>query len=279
MARPVLSRMGTAIMQSAVKPGATAMAKAFARGVAPEELPVIKTLLTEGVNVSPGGIAKLNRIITSSNDDIVKALGAVPNGRVYPEAVAKRLEDVTAKAATQVNPEADVAAVQGAGEEFLRSRAAGGMRPSTPLTLPEAQALKTGTYRSLSEKAYGEMKAPAIEAQKALARGLKEDIADEAAKAGVDITQANAREGAAIVTRDAIAKRIAAAGNRDPVALAWLAHNPTAGLLFLAERSPAVKSLIARGLYQSAANAANVPMQVMRLLVSSVAQSSDEKQP
>jgi hypothetical protein len=42
-----------------------------------------------------------------------------------------------------------------------------------------AGALKTGTYRQLESESYGEMKSATIESQKALARGSKEELADQ----------------------------------------------------------------------------------------------------
>jgi hypothetical protein len=301
---PVATRAAGALMQSAVKPGLKATAKAFAKGVTPEDLPVVKTLLKEGVNVSPGGIAKLDRIINTTNADIRSVLDS-SSATILPSKVAARTQDVAARVANQVDPQADVAAVQGVTDRFLSQPktsqlvqtgtkqvptgvldASGQMttkaapvmgRAEKPITLADAQDMKTGTYRALKEKAYGELKGPEIEAQKALARGLKEEIEQEAANSGVDISALNAREGASITARDAIARRIAAAGNRDPVSLAWLAHNPTASMLFVMERSPAVKSMLARGLYQSASRAARVPENVIRTLVSAIAQQDDSQ--
>jgi hypothetical protein len=143
------------------------------------------------------------------------------------------------------------------------------------MSVPEAQAMKTGTYAQLKAKAYGELKGADIEAQKAIARGLKEEIASEAQKYGIDIAAANAREGAAITARDAVAKRVAMAGNRVPAGLAWLAHNPVTFLLAISERSPVVKSLLARGLYQQAGSIAKVSPQAIRIAVAAVA-SGDE---
>lgn len=301
-----LMRHGAAVaMQSAVKPGIKGTAQALMRGVKGEDLPIVKTLLKEGVNVSPGGIAKLDRVINATNEEIRAAINSIPDAVISPTAVAKRTESVASQVAKQVDPEDDISAVAGVTRRFLEQDgttkaaqigtkdvpmgvldASGRMltkeapvmgRVSRDLTLPEAQAMKSGTYRALKEKSYGELKAPAIEAQKALARGLKEEIEIEAKKAGVDIAAVNAREGAAITAKEAVARRVAAAGNREPIAMAWLAANPTAGMLFVLERSPAVKSMIARGLYQSASRAAQVPENVIRLLVSSLATSGDDQ--
>ncbi len=296
--------MGAALMQSAVKPGIKATANALFKGVATEDLPVVKTLLKEGVNVTPGGIAKLDRIISASNDEIRQALASIPaDVRINPEAVAARTADTAARFTNQVDNQADLNAIQNTAKRFLEQHstqapvgvkqvptgildASGQMitkeapvMGAVPEPIPplQAQAEKVGTYQQLKAKAYGELKAPEIEAQKALARGLKEEIESEAAKMGTDISAPNMREGAAITAKEAVARRLAVAGNRDPASLAWLAHNPTAGLLFLMERSPVVKSLLARGLWSSAGAATGVSPQLIRLMAQSVMTAPDQQ--
>jgi hypothetical protein len=258
----------TGLMQSALKPGIRSTLAAVKGGQVP---PVVQTLLKEGVNVTPGGIEKLNRIISASNDDIATAIGSLsPSANISPLAVTSRLSPLARSAAKQVNPADDLSTISNVGQEFLDAH---GARAITPQA---AQEMKKATYRALGEKSYGELKGTAIEAQKALARGLKEEIAAEAQKAGIDLAAMNAREGAAITARDAIAKRVAQVGNRDPAGLAWLAHSPVTFVMALAERSPAVKTLLARGLYQSAAKAANVPAETLRWAMGAIASASQE---
>ncbi len=283
-ATPIIKNVGAALVQSAIKPGVKATAKAIARGVETSNLPVVKTLIKEGVNVSPGGIAKLQDIITASNDDVANAVAGM-TGKISPLKVAGRNADLMKRVATQVNPTADMDTVKKVTGEFLTQ--AGTTKPaatgtgivSRDLTGPEAQAMKQGTYRALKDRAYGTVGNVEVEAQKNLARGLKEELEAEAARNGIDLSVPNAREGAAIVAKEAIAKRLASAGNRDPVGLAWLAHNPATGLLYLAEKSPAVKSFIGRGLYDQAAKVSGVPVFVLRSLVSALAQSGEGQEP
>lgn len=278
-----LRPIGAALMQSAVKPGAKATARAIFRGVATEDLPVVKTLLKEGVNVTRGGIAKLDKVISATNEDVAAAVAAIP-GEINPFSVTKRLGDTARKFEAQVNPEQSLRQIQEAGEEFLRAHG------DTMLDPTRAQALKQGTYRQMKDTAYGQLSSAQIEAQKDLARGLKEEIEAEYAKSlagikqrvgmgGVDVAAANAREGAAITAKEAIAKRLAAAGNGDPGSLAWLAHNPVAGLTFVAAKSPAVKSLIARGAFNAAGSVAKINPQVIRVLVESIATQPEETEP
>ena len=190
---------------------------------------------------------------------------------IRPLAVTGRLTETARRFANQVNPQSDLAAISDVGENFLAAHGAKNLTPAA------AQELKTGTYKALSSRSYGEVKGATIEAEKALARGLKEEIEREAAQAGINIGAMNAREGAAITARDEIAKRLAQVGNRDPGGLAWLAHSPTTFLVSIMQRGPAVKSLIARGMYHAASQYAKVPADAIRLAVSAVASDAAQE--
>lgn len=256
-------RLAPALMQSALKPGIKTTLSAIKSGNVP---PVVQTLLDEGVNVTPGGIEKLNGIIGASNQTIQDALGGLPAGTaISPLRVVSRLSETARRFGNQVNPQGDLEAISQVGENFLGAHGAQDLAPMA------AQGLKTGTYAALKSKAYGEVKGATVEAEKALARGLKEELASEAAKSGLDISAVNAREGAAITARDAIAKRVAMVGNRDPAGLAWLAHSPVTFLMAVSERSPLAKSLLARGLYSAAARASGMPTEALRWAVGTVA--------
>ena len=260
-------RIAPALMQSALKPGIKSTLSSVKQGQVP---PIVQTMFKEGVNVTPGGMSKLNSIIGATNDDIANAIGSLsPSASISPLGVAGRLSPLARRAAVQVNPADDLATISNVGQEFLAGNAAG-------LTPQAAQAMKTGTYKALGQKAYGEVKSVGIEAQKALARGLKEEIEKEAAKSGINIGAMNAREGAAIEAKEAIAKRIAQIGNRDPAGLAWLAHSPVTFVMALAERSPAVKSMLARGLYKEAAYIGKVPVETLRWALGAIASQEPE---
>lgn len=261
-------KVATGLMQSALKPGLRSTLNAVKGGQTP---PVVQTLLKEGVNVTPGGIAKLNAIINATNAEIRGVVDGLP-GAIQPLRVTSRLGDTARKFASQVNPQADLNAISDVGENFLAAHGASAISPKA------AQALKEGTYTALKEKAYGEVKTAAIEAEKALARGLKEELAREAQKSGINLNALNAREGAAITARDAIAHRVAMVGNRDPAGLAWLANSPVTFVMALAERSPVVKTLLARGLYQSAAKAAGVPAETLRWAIGAIASSQNDEE-
>lgn len=270
-----MTRMAPHLMQSALKPGMKASLQAVKSGEVP---PVVNTMLKEGINVSPRGMDKLNVLLNATDEEIKDAIASV-TANVSPLKVTSRLSDTARTFGQQVNPVSDLNAVSKAGHEFLAAH--------PQLTVQEAQALKTGTYRQLRGK-FGELKSADVESQKALARGLKEEIADEVRnslagfkgqlgmKGGIDIDPLNAREGALIAAREELARRLVVSGRRDPMGLSSLAiSHPATFLTALIDRSPAIKSMIARGMYVNAGNAVKVSPQLIKMAVQALA-TADE---
>lgn len=263
----VAAKAAPALMQSAVKPAYKTVEKA----VKSQEMPrVVKTLLDHGINVTESGIGKLNDLLSATNAQI-KDIIANSTAKVYPEAVADTAQGVIQQAGQQVAPVADQAAAEGVVDQFMRVHGGAPILPARPLSVQDAQALKQGTYRAIGQRGYGEVKGAATEAEKALARGLKEGI--EAAHP--EVKGLNAREGALIEAKDAIAKRVALAANRDPAGLGWIAENPKSFVAFVLSRSPGVKSALARGLYQTAEKMSGVPANLIRAGVQALAMDRD----
>jgi hypothetical protein len=144
---------------------------------------------------------------------------------------------------TQVNPQADMSAVKGVWDSFRTSPLVGG---KTDIPVQLAQQLKTGTYRALGGKSYGEIGTASTEGQKALARGLREEVAGKVP----EVVAPLAREAALMNVLSVAEKRVLTAMNNNPGGLAYLASNPTAAAVFLADRSAPFKSIMARMIYQ-----------------------------
>ena len=261
--------LGPAMMQSALKPGIKSTFAAMKRGA--QIPPVVQTLLDEGVNVTRGGIEKLNKIISATSSEVKNAIAGLSSApSISPLRVAGRLNQTARKFGNQVAPQADLSAVSSVGEDFL---AAHGARD---LSVQAAQKLKTGTYEALGQRAYGEVKGATTEAEKALARGLREEIEAEASRSGIDISSVNLREGKALDALGVVARRVAIAGNNNPLGLAGLAvSHPATLLTMLVDRSGAVKSLIARGLYSQAGRMAGISPALIRTAVQTLAVSED----
>lgn len=195
--------------------------------LAPDEVKaLVKTGLSEKIPVSGAGYQKavsatdqLNQQIADMIQQKSDMLGAVIN----PESAASRIEEVRPTFQKQVNPETDLTALEQAKQEFLRQHTTYApytkIRPSveegagfipvgegqTPIIqslMPaEAQEIKKGTYVQLRKK-YGEIGSASVEAQKSLARGLKEDLV----KMFPDLAKLNAKDSALINLEQELAK-------------------------------------------------------------------------
>ena len=223
------------LMQSALKPTLEQLRTGKAARA-------IDTLLKEGVNPTMGGVQKLGQ----RADDVEAAIDAAINGstaNISKADVMNRLNDAKQRFMTQVNPTADLAAIDAAGIDF----AAHPLLASNDIPVKLAQELKRGTYQALKDKAYGEVKSASTEAQKALARGLKEEIANAVPSVG----PLNARQSELINALKVAERRALMATNNNPVGLAPISPNVARTAAFLADRSGLVKGLLARGAYQA----------------------------
>jgi len=167
----LLGKTPEAAYESALKPSTMLSAG--------DRASVIQTGLDQGIPVSKGGLEKIGGRIDALNQAIKDQIAADPTRQISPVPALQNLRSVRAKFANQVNPAADVNAVNAAGNEFADNFGPNGNYPQGTMPADAAQAMKQGTYRALGNKAYGELKGASIEAQKALARGLKEEIANQ----------------------------------------------------------------------------------------------------
>lgn len=171
---------------------------------------MVRTGLKEGLPVSAAGVQKLSGIVADLNSQIKGIIdaGSERGATVNKFSVASRLKRTAGKFAEQVNPEADLNAVSQSGNEFLRNQ---------PVEIPasQAQSMKQGTYQQLGDKAYGELSSAAKESQKALARGIKEELATQFH----EIAGLNARESRLFGLQDALERAVRRVSNHDIISL------------------------------------------------------------
>jgi hypothetical protein len=220
-------------MQSALKPSkAEHMTGKAGRAV--------QTMLDEGVSVSQGGVDKMRTAISSLNDEIagiIKDSGKT----VDKNAVAGRLQDVMKKYEASIDS-SDLQAIEKVWTEFLSHPQLAG-KSGMPIQL--AQRMKQAGNAKLGDAAYGMGLKPAAErdAYKGLVRGLKEEIA----AAEPAVAPLNAREGNLLNAAKIAQNRVAMDANKNPIGLGIL--NPLTLPLWLFDRSPLAKSLLARMMY------------------------------
>jgi lipid II:glycine glycyltransferase (peptidoglycan interpeptide bridge formation enzyme) len=94
------------------------------------------------------------------------------------------------------------------------------------------------------DKKYGQLGSADIEAQKGLARGLKNEIG----KAVPEVLDLNAQESALFKTLDVAERRAFMDANKNPVGLSALTTSPAKFALFMADRSAGFKALMARAM-------------------------------
>lgn len=250
------------LMRSSLKPS-----KTLANDMGADVPQVIRTMLDEKVNVTPKGLEKLGALLSATEDEVKAALAA-SNATVDALDVARRAVPTSEKFMAQVSPQADLKSIDDTVSSFLTHPQ---MPASGQLPIQQAQQMKTGTYRVLEGK-YGEIGSAATEASKALARGLKEEI--EAAVPAVG--PLNARVGALLTAKQAMRNRLPVAANMNPIGFANAAPDrPFRFLAALVDRSPAVKSMIANGLWVQAGQTAKVDPNLIRAAVAAVMASQE----
>lgn len=252
---------GAWLMQKAIKPTQALLDEYRTTG--PD---LARTLLKEGISVTRGGLEKLQQLFADNNAAIRNAVAQAP-GTIDKNLVASRALTTAGKLAQQTNPEAALRALSETVQGFLDHPVYQGA-----LTVPEAQAMKVGTYRTIGNS-YGELSGATKETMKSLARGLKEEVAARVP----GIASMNARDTQLMAGMDAVGRRVAQAGNLDPVGFAWAAvHQPASFLAALIDRNAAVKSLIARGLWDEAGRLAKVAPNLIRTAVTAIASGAPD---
>lgn len=226
------------LMQSSIKPTIRQLQNGDAATA-------VRTLLDYGISPNMAGVGKLRDLIDNLNSQISDRI--INSGATIDKSkVVDRLNDVKGIFGNQVNPSADLAAIDSVADDFL----AHPLHPGAVLPVQAAQKLKQGTYKTLSKK-YGQMGSAEVEAQKGLARGLKEEIAE----AVPEIAGLNAAEAKLLTTLKVAERRALMELNKNPMGLAALATNPSSWAAFMADRSSTFKALAARMVNRSAGTA------------------------
>lgn len=154
--------------------------------------------LENAIPLSKDGLEKIADRLDELNQGIKDEIAVDPTRPIDPNKVATRADAARARFAKQVNAQPDLNAIEASRQQFLSEqgqkpgvpaqptglvdaqgnpimRPAQPATPAPPMNAADAQAMKQGTYRVLAGK-FGEQGSAAVEAQKSLARGLKEEL-------------------------------------------------------------------------------------------------------
>ena len=230
------------LMQSALKPTIKQLETGQANTA-------IQTLLKEDVNptltktIFGKGIDTLQAKVDTLNSQIVDIIKN-SKGTVNKSQVVAYLDDLEKNALNNALPAGDLAAIQAARQEFLSHPLLKNME-EIPVQL--AQKLKVGTYKSLGEKAYGELKSATVESGKTLARGLKDLIG----KAEPGVLGLNKESQVLYDTLDVAERRALMEANKDIAGLSTLSKDMKNQIAMMADRSANFKALLARTIYKA----------------------------
>lgn len=257
------------LMKSALKPNLSEDVS----GAGPR---AVTTLLEEGIPVSQKGVQMGEQIVDKINAEIKGriARSGAKIDKATAEPYVKELLDNFIK---QVAPLEDMGAIRKVWEELDQHPLLPKDTPAVPestvdtgvldasgkpitrtvpgqpgvkaegIPVQQAQELKQGTYRAIGKRAYGERKGARVEAEKTLARWLKDEIAD----AVPEVKPLNARESKLLEALPMAERRVLREANNNPLGFGIFAAHPGRLALWMADRSGAFKSLVAQWLYRS----------------------------
>lgn len=227
------------LMQNAVKPSSTLSAKKVSGAMG--------TMLNEGIYPTMSGMEKATKI-SGGLDDMVDDILSQSQANVNVARIGSRLREPFDAAKTQVNPMADMAAVRSTWDEFVNSPL---IKGKMEIPAKTAHEIKKGTYASLGKKSYNEVGSASNEAQKALARGAREEVAS----AVPDVAPLLGRQADLMNVKEVAATRALIEANKNPGGLAMLRlDDPKSAIGFWADRWAALKAFLAMQ-----ANAAGKP--------------------
>lgn len=223
---PKVARMAEGAIAPALKTGArnlylSAM-KASTLLDQPARAKLFQTAQLEGIPVSEGGLELAGKKIDALQQQVQNTIQNAPAGTqpISKFDITRRLNDTYNTFSKQATPRTDLNTISNTGNEFLEDQ-------PNQLSLPEAQAKKIGTYNILRRKgAYGEQSAAGDEAQKALARGLKEELQ----KRLPELQSLNANEGSLLQLEGALQKAVARIQNINKVPLRAMVGGAMGGL-------------------------------------------------
>lgn len=226
----ILERPAKWLMQTAVKPSSTLPPSKVSRAMS--------TMLEEGIYPTSSGMEKAGKIaggLDDSVDDILSGSSA----NVGVASIGSRLREPFNKAKTQVNPMADMQAVRDTWDEFRNSPL---IKGKTEIPVATAHAIKKGTYESLGKKSFNEIGTSSVEAQKALARGAREEVA----AAVPEVQPLLGRQADVMNVKEVAGTRALIEANKNPLGLAALRmDNPLSAATFWADRFAALKAFLA----------------------------------
>lgn len=240
-AKPAVQAAAKSLMQSAVKPGGTTPSQ-----IAKGQAAVQTALENPGFNPSAGGVETVKKYIGEKGSQVAQNI-ANSGATVDTRAVADYVPQAYSRFASRPNAVQAVEDLGNVQTQFLDHPMVAGER-NIPVQV--AQELKRGYQSAIGEKGYGELKTAVTEGEKAIARGLREKIAEQVPSVAEPLQQ----ESSAINALKYLSRRAAIEANKNPIGLGALVSQPWMLPVWLWDRSALGKAVVARALYNNSAS-------------------------
>lgn len=234
--QPSMEWMGKRLLQSALKPDKASILSGDAKKM-------VNELVKRKINVTEGGLQKVKAIGDDLENSIQKALNDLPESTIITKKGAiDELRKQIADARLQATPSDDISTIMKAWDDFNASH---------PNLIPvkEANKIKRGTYKALGDKSFVDVSSTSKEAQKSIARGLKNDIEEVAP----EVKGLNDELGGILALKKQMKYRVPMSQNRNVGGLAPLAGSLKTAALMAADSSPWIKSILGQTMYHSGA--------------------------
>jgi hypothetical protein len=198
-------------------------------------------MLKNGLNPTENGVKFIEKDLTQLNKQVDNIINANKNKTIRKTHIFNNLDDVRNKFAQQVDNEADLKAFDGVINRF-KSRF-----NNQNITIKSAHEMKKNTYKQINKK-YGELSNAQVEAEKTIARLLKEEIERVTSTNGVNqIKNLNKQISETVDTLDVVTRRHFMDSNKDTFhGLALLTHDPMIGTIQHFQATGLAKSLLAK---------------------------------
>jgi hypothetical protein len=238
------------LMQSAIKP----QVKYLEAGKVPD---AIETMFEYGVNPTQGrtifgkGLDVIKKDVNRLNSLIDEIVKTSPNP-VKVETALKEIEALRPQIIARGGSVEELDALT----KFITSKQANPLLSGDFISAPAAQEMKKGITRTIGEPAYlKDVTSANLQGEKALARGLRKGLVE----AVPEIAPINAKEAKAINALKVSERRALNEANKDIIGLGSISPNIEQTLLFLADRSAGMKSIVARMLNSLGKQRQNAP--------------------
>lgn len=256
---------GQRLMQSALKPSESLVNARTGAGFGSKE-DIAQAVLDEGRSVTRGGLEKAQSALDATDAEALQRLraGAGQGVTVDPFKVTAAIDArSTGQFGRQINAQPDTAAIRQVHENFAANpHVSDPVTGMAPMPADLAHEFATNTGRNLRGK-FGRLGGATVEAEKAGREAITSQLRNQIPELG-DLWKAEARQ---ITVRDAIDDALERQGNRDPAGLGTIVgavRSPGLALTAAADRSGALKSLLARALANGIAPNMTVTPEMVR---------------